>query len=326
MITIYKEKNNKLVNLFKEDNEAKFKCEKRTWIDITFPTESLLKDISEQTKINLPFLLVSLDPEESARTDKEDNDSLIVLDVPVEKELEHKKGNYDTGFETVPFIIVYNENYIVTISKRDTKLVSQFLKKTKIVEPHKHTRFTLYMMFALAQQFIQCLKKIDNESREVEDKLQSSMKNKEIFDLMALNKMLVYFSTALNSDKIVLERLMKSPSFKQFDDDIDLMDDVLVELNQAIEMCTIYRDILSGMMDAFASIISNNLNIVMKVLAIITIVLSIPTLVASFYGMNVKNIPLGDNNYAFWIIIGISAALAVVAGLILYIVEHRRKF
>lgn len=125
---------------------------------------------------------------------------------------------------------------------------------------------------------------------------------------------------------MVLERLMKSSSFRKYEEDNELMDDVLVEFNQAIEMCTIYRDILSGMMDAFASIISNNLNIVMKVLAIITIVLSIPTLVASFYGMNVANIPLGQNEYGFWIVIGISAGLATIAGLVLYFLEHKKRF
>lgn len=119
---------------------------------------------------------------------------------------------------------------------------------------------------------------------------------------------------------------MKSSSFRKYEEDNELMDDVLVEFNQAIEMCTIYRDILSGMMDAFASIISNNLNIVMKVLAIITIVLSIPTLVASFYGMNVANIPLGQNEYGFWIVIGISAGLATIAGLVLYFLEHKKRF
>jgi len=151
------------------------------------------------------------------------------------------------------------------------------------------------------------------------------MKNKELFDLMALNKMLVYFSTALSADKAVLERLMKTPDFKQFSDDYDLMEDVQVELNQAIEMCNIYRDILSGMMDAFASIISNNLNIVMKILAIVTIVLSVPTLVASFYGMNVKDIPLADNNNAFYVILAISAGLSLIAAVILFFIERRHR-
>lgn len=195
MITIYKEELKKLKLIFKEDNDSDFSCTEDSWIDITFPNEKLLKEVAKQTGLDLNFLLVSLDPEETARTDREDNSSLIVLDVPVVKNIEHKKGNYSNGFETVPFIIVYNDKYLVTISKNDTKLIAQFINKTKIVEPNKHSKFTLLLMFALAQQFIQSLKKIDAESKEIEDKLQSSMKNKEIFDLMALNKMLVYFST-----------------------------------------------------------------------------------------------------------------------------------
>ncbi|MFA6755475.1 MAG: magnesium transporter CorA family protein [Bacilli bacterium] len=326
MINVYMESKGKLVSK-KTDNEGTLPAIKPSmWISITAPNANLLKKVAKKTKINLPFLLTSLDSEESARIDKSGDDSLIVLDVPCEKDLDSKtKSNFRKSFTTIPFLIIYNSSYIVTISKKDTGLVDAFLQKTKVCEPHKHVRTTLLFLYALAQEFISYLKKIDAESKDVEAKLHSSMKNKELFDLMALNKMLVYFSTALSADKAVLERLMKTPDFKQFSDDYDLMEDVQVELNQAIEMCNIYRDILSGMMDAFASIISNNLNIVMKILAIVTIVLSVPTLVASFYGMNVKDIPLADNNNAFYVILAISAGLSLIAAVILFFIERRHR-
>lgn len=326
MINVYIEEKGKIVS-YKKDNESKMPPIKtNSWIDITAPNVTLLKKISSKTKLNLKLLMTALDNEESAHIDKIENTNLIVLDVPCEFETPvKKKSNFKKSFKTIPFVIVYNDSYFVTIGKKDTGLISSFFQKIKVCEPHKHVRTTLLVLYTLAQQFIYYLKKIDVESKEVETKLQTSMKNKELFDLMALNKMLVYFSTALSANKTVLDRLMKSPEYKQFEDDFDLMEDVQVELNQAIEMCNIYRDILSGMMDAFASIISNNLNIVMKILAIITIVLSIPTLVASFYGMNVAGIPLAEAKYAFYIIIGISIGLSVIAAIILLFVERKHR-
>lgn len=326
MITVYVEGKDKLIS--KKSTNEDFKTnslKENTWIDITSPSPAILKKVAKKTKLNLSFLMSSLDSEESAHADKEDNDTLIVLDVPSKIDTSDKKNNISLAFETIPFIIVFNESYLVTIAKKDTDLIQMFLNKSRSVEPHKHVRTTLQLMYYLAQQFIANLKKIDAESKDVEAKLHSSMKNKELFDLMALNKMLVYFSTALNADKVVLDRLMKTQDFKKFEDDFDLMDDVQIELNQALEMCAIYRDILSGMMDAFASIISNNLNIVMKVLAIVTIVLSVPTLVASFYGMNVEGIPLSKNPYGFWIVLTISIVLSIIAGLFIWFFDRIKK-
>ncbi len=322
MITIYKEEKNKLVLSKKKDNDP-IRLYKKTWVNVVDPTAEELKKISKSSKIPSDFLLASLDNEESARTDRDGNNVLIVLDVPI---VIRKEENNDdiNAFETIPFVIAYNDDYFVTTCKSDTYLVSQMLTKAKKVEPHKHVRLTLLIMMALAQQFIWCLKQIDKKSKEIENKLHTSQKNKELLELMTLNKMLVYFSTALNSDKAVSEKLKRSKEFTQYTDDLDLMEDVQVEFNQAIEMCSIYRDILAGMMDAFASIISNNLNIVMKVLAIITLVISIPTLIASFWGMNVK-VPLGESDLAFWIIIGISAVSAIVGAIALFILEKRKR-
>lgn len=328
MITFYHEGKDKLEDKkIRNDAFRPAMVRENYWLDITSPSADLLKKIAKKTGLNLSFLMSSLDSEESAHIDHESDSMLVVLDVPSLIEKDDKKSNLKMAFETIPFVIVFNEYYLITISQKDTGLVNSFLTKSRQVEPHKHIRTVLQIMYYLAQQFISGLKKIDNESKEVEGKLHTSMKNKELFDLMALNKMLVYFSTALNADKIVLDRLMKSPDFRKFEADSELMDDVQIELNQATEMCNIYRDILAGMMDAFASIVSNNLNIVMKMLAIITIVLSVPTLVASFYGMNVEGIPLSDNPQGFWIVFSISVVLALIAGAFIWFYDRikRRK-
>ena len=154
----------------------------------------------------------------------------------------------------------------------------------------------------------------------MQNELHKSMKNKELIQLLSLEKSLVYFSTSLTSNEMVLDKMMKLGYIKKYQDDVDLLEDVIVENKQAIEMCNIYRDILSGTMDAFASVISNNLNIVMKMLTAITIIISIPTLIASIWGMNVP-LPLSGNRYGFWIILGVSAGLSAI---IAYIMKKKK--
>jgi magnesium transporter len=322
MITLYKTEKNKLVTIKKGDVLPLFKS--GIWIDISSPTPELLLTISKRTKIPYDFLATSLDPEESGRVDTEGNNTLIVLDVPVEINMEDKNH---LVYETSPFIIVYNSNVFITLHREDIHLAELMASKTKIVETNKHVRMSLHFFMTLAQQFITDLKNIDKESREIEAKLHSSQKNKELFELMALNKMLVYFSTALNANKNVIEKLKRSKEYNKYEDDFDLIEDVQVEMNQANEMCSIYRDILAGMMDAFASIISNNLNIVMKTLAIMTIAISFPTLVASFYGMNVNinSMPLAQDSNAFWIIICISSIIAILIAIALFIFDSLKK-
>ncbi len=290
----------------------------RSWLNVINPTQEILQQLSFKTGINLDFLLTTLDEEETARIDREDGDTLIVLDVPC--------TNEETGeIYTAPFFIIYNLNYYITVYLDNIQLVDSLFSKVKIIEPYKKIRLTLNIIYQLAREFIFYLKKIDKHTKEVEQRLHTSMKNKEIFELMDINKTFVYFQTALNADKAVLSKLLNSPSYKKYEDDLDLMEDTQVELDQATEMCNIYREILTGMMDAFSSIISNNLNIVMKTLAIITLVISIPTLIASIFGMNFDE-PLYDMPYAFYIILGVSLLLSIIAAIVLYYFSnHTRK-
>ncbi|MBU1094428.1 MAG: magnesium transporter CorA family protein [Firmicutes bacterium] len=292
-----------------------------SWIEVTAPTNEEVEWLKAQLNVPTEFIMSALDEEETAHIDTEDNAKLIILDVPLYDPIKNSKNSYTT----TPFAIIHTENHFITVSAQDTDLIKDLFSKNKKIEPHKKVRLTLLFLYRLAMTNISFLKKIDSQTKVVEKELHHSMRNKELFDLMELNKSLVYFSTALNANKVVVHKLTRSPEFKKYEDDLDLLEDTEIEINQAIEMCSVYRDILAGMMDAFASIISNNLNIVMKALAIITIVLSIPTLVASFYGMNFNFIPLSDVRSGFFIAVIGSFILSAVGALFLYRYTNRIK-
>ncbi len=312
MIQIYKEIEKKLV---REDYSSidEINLTQGSWIHLSNPTIDEILKLSDMSGITKDFLLSALDEEESARVDHDDGDTLIVLDTPLMVDDE------SATYTTVPFIIAYNRNYYVTICKHNVALIDELLKKVKIIEPHKHVRLTLNLIYRLATLFIIYLKKINAHTEKLELKLRTSVKNKEVLELMDKNKSLVYFSTALNADKGVLNKLLRSQTYKRFENDFDLMEDTQVEMDQASEMCSIYRDILAGMMDAFASVINNNMNIIMKTLSVVTVILALPTLVASIYGMNFDYIPLDDNPNGFWIILAVCASLAIIGAIILFL-------
>lgn len=320
MITQYYEKNNKLEKHNIEINE-KNELITGSWIDVTNPSNDEVEWIKSRLNVPTEFIMSALDEEETAHIDVEDNAKLIVLDVPLYDPIKNSKNSYTT----TPFAMIHTEEHFITVSPQETVLVKDLFSKVKKIEPHKKVRLTLLFLYRLAMTYIMFLKKIDGQTKEVEHELHHSMRNKELFDLMDLNKSLVYFSTALNANKVVVHKLTRSAEFKKYEDDLDLLEDTEIEINQAIEMCSVYRDILAGMMDAFASIISNNLNIVMKALAVITIVLSIPTLVASFYGMNFNFIPLANVKSGFLIAVFGSFVLSAFGAFLLYRYTNKIK-
>lgn len=304
MLNIYKTIGDSLYTL---DN-----IEDNAWINLTNPTEDELDFIVEKLKVERDFLNAALDEEESARVDIEGEQILILVDTPsIEKTDEH------IIYETLPLGIVLTEKNIITVCLKNSIVLDQFEKNSvRTFTTNKKFRFIYQILYRNAQRYLLYLRQIDKMSDQVEKKLHKSMKNKELIQLLDLEKSLVYITTALKANEVVLEKILKLDIIKKFPDDIDLLDDVIVENKQAIEMANIYSGILSGMMDAFASVISNNLNIVMKVLASITIIMSIPTIFASFYGMNVINIPFSGSPYGFYIVIGMSALTSLIAGLI----------
>ena len=322
MIKIYKEIAKKLEVSEIDSSQRDFLIEKGSWLSLKELTSERMELVAKKTGIPQHLLISAFDEEETARIDNESGSVLIVIDVPcLAKPNDGEEGTY----ETEPFIIAYNDDYFVTICQTDDKLIRDLLVRSNLIEPQKHVRLALQLIYQMSKEFISYLKQIDAHTKDIERRLHSSMKNKELFELMAINKSLVYFSTALHADRKVLNRLLNSPAYKKFDNDLDLMEDTAVELDQALEMCQIYTGLLSGMMDAFPSIINNNLNIVMKTLAVITIVISIPTLVASFYGMNFKDIPLNEHPYGFWIIIVIAILLALIGGAILILLTKNGR-
>lgn len=318
MITIFKENGKEVLRNDYEDISG-IEIESGSWIHISNPTVDIINKVCELTSISNELLLCALDDEESARVDNDDGDTLIVLDTPLA--IDESNANYTT----VPFIIGYNRSYYVTICKHDVPLINDLFRKVKVIEPHKHVRLTLYFVNVLASIFITFLKRINTHTENLETKLRTSTKNKELLELMDTNKTLVYFSTALNADKGVLSRLLRSQTYKKFESDFDLMEDTQVEMDQAIEMCSIYRNILSGMMDAFASIINNNMNVIMKTLTVVTIIISLPTLVASIYGMNVNDMPLAENKFGFWIVLSICIIFALIGSIVLLYIGRDKK-
>ena len=209
-------------------------------------------------------------------------------------------------------MIVVRDDYFITVCLKKTPILDKFIKqKIKNFSTFKKTRFILQIFFENSVSFLDHLKKLNRETEIAELALQKSMKNKELIKLLSLEKGLVYFTTSIKSNEIVMERTMTRKIIKLYEEDEDILEDAIIENKQAIEMSQIYSSILSGMMDAYASIISNNLNIVMKFLASATIILSFPTLIASIWGMNIS-LPLEGSPYGFGIIMGVSVVLSAV--------------
>lgn len=285
--------------------------EKGCWINLVAPTEQEINTISQAVKISDEFIRYPLDQEERARIDIDDELILIVEDVPID---ETPNDLDDEAFSTIPLgMIVVRDDFFITVCSRENQIIKDFEAcKIKGVFTFKKTRFILQIMYRTATSYLSHLKLINKETDKTVDRLQKSMRNEELIKLLALQKSLVYFTTSLKANEIVMEKILRGHVIKMYDEDEDILEDAIVENKQAIEMGTIYRDILSGTMDAYASVISNNLNIVMKFLAGITIVFAIPAAIAGIWGMNV-NVPFADSPYGFWIVCAITAVITLIA-------------
>lgn len=288
-------------------------AEEGSWVALTNPTQDELIEVSEQFGIDLDDLKGPLDEEERSRIAVEEKYTLIILDIPTTEERGGKESFY-----TIPFGIYLTQEHIITVCLVDTPVLTVFMDgRMRNFRTQKRTRFLYQMLYRNAAMFLQFLRIIDKKSNEVEKKLHISQRNQELIEMLELEKGLVYITTSLRGNEMVLEKLMRNTSIPRYEDDEELLEDVIIENKQAIEMAKIYSDILSGTMDAFASVISNNLNIVMKFLSVITIVLTVPTIVTSAFGMNVGGIPLEHHPWGFWIICAISFLLTLIAGIII---------
>lgn len=308
MLTIYKTvENGELVNLTN--------FEKGCWIHIVNPSDEEVSHAAQALSLPAEVIKYALDEEESSRIDYDDNYVLVIIKIPV--------VNNDI-YDTLPLGIIITEDCFLTVCLNENPIMDEFIKiRQRDFYTYKKTRFLLQILFKTAAHYLRYLKQIDKKSEEIEKRLHQSMKNEELIQLLKLEKSLVYFTTSLKANEIVMEKLLKSRLLKglrvpvnsgllkMYEEDEDLLEDVITENKQAIEMSEIYSSILSGTMDAYASVISNNLNIVMKLLTSITIVLSIPTLIASLYGMNVP-LPFQQSPFAFTGILVTSFVISLV--------------
>jgi len=288
------------------------KVEKHSLINVISPDKSELEKLSTEMSIPSDFLTDPLDIDERARIEIEDNVLLIVLRIP-----KYDESNPEIPFTTIPAgIILTKDDTIVTISSSDITDILEFGNgKTKGIIAGKRSSVILQIFLRTALLYLKHLKEINRRTGETERELQKSLKNEALVKLLNLEKSLVFFTTSLRSNDLMMERLLKTELLKLTSEDKDMLEDVLIDNRQAIEMANIYSNILSGMMDAFASVISNNLNVVMKILTSITIILMIPTLIASIYGMNI-DLPFQRSSYAFFIVIGLSFTLSLISALI----------
>ncbi len=287
------------------------KLEKGCWINLINPTAQEINTLCNSIGVREEFIRYPLDQEEKARIDVEDDQTLIVIDLPT---VEKNDGEIE-GFTTIPIgMIVVRDDYFITVCTAESPILREFIDcRVKGFFTFKKTRFILQILYKTAVYYLNYLKFINRETDKAENRLQKSMRNQELIRLLELEKSLVYFTTSLKSNEIVMEKLMRSKFIKMYEEDEDILEDAIIENRQAIEMGTIYRDILSGTMDAYASVISNNLNIVMKFLASVTIVISIPTIVSSIWGMNVAGLPFANDAFGFIKVMGIAFLTSLIA-------------
>lgn len=284
--------------------------QKGSWISLVSPSETEIKKVCQSLNIQEDFIRDALDFEEKARidTEEDDNTTLFVVDVPI-----IEKNQDNEIFTTMPLgMIVVRDDYFITVCLRKNKIIEDFEKtKVKDFQTYKKSKLIFQILYLNSSYYLSYLKQINKETEIAEYILKNSMKNKELLKLLSLEKSLVYFTTSLKSNELVMEKTMRGKIIKLYEEDEEILEDAITENRQAIEMSKIYSDILNGTMDAYASIISNNLNGVMKFLTSITIVLAIPTMISSFWGMNVE-LPFQMNRFGFPIMLVISIALTLI--------------
>ncbi|MDK0760779.1 magnesium transporter CorA family protein [Clostridium perfringens] len=284
------------------------------WVNIIAPSQEELLLISKKTGVHLEFLRAPLDDEETSRIEIEGDFILIIVDIPF-TEMEDNSLTYDT----YPLAIIHTKNELITVCLKNSKVLTDFSSnKVRNFYSFKKSRFILQILNRVSTYYLLYLRQIDKKSIMIEKRLHKSMKNRELVQLHSLSKSLVYFSTSLKSNEITLEKMLKLDVIQRYEEDKDVLEDVIIENKQAIEMTDIYSNILGSTMDFFASVISNNLNIVMKVLASVTILMSTLTVISGIYGMNFDYLPLLHHPYGFHIIMTLSVILCGVIAFILY--------
>ncbi|MEG0290671.1 MAG: magnesium transporter CorA family protein [Erysipelotrichaceae bacterium] len=284
------------------------------WINLVNPSEDEIAMITSRYKIDAEDIKASLDNEEYSRVESFKDYSLILVDVPL-KEIRHENNAYTT----LPLSIIFNDNCIITTSLKDTGILNPFFEGSGYYNTAKRMRFIYQILYRIAVVYQTYLRLIDHKRREMEAELNNRTKKSDLIQLHELESNLVYFAMSLRANDIVLHKLQSSDKMERYNDDLELLNDTMIENRQAIEMTNIYRSVLSGTRELFASILDNNLNTVMKLMTSITLIMSIPTVISGFYGMNVngKGIPFASTPNAFIYITIATLFICAIIALIL---------
>ena len=293
--------------------------ERGCWVNVVSPNTDERSWLEGNLGIMPEFVQSSLDDEEKSHVDFDDDTGqvLVVLDCPYiedDLELEHPSiVQYDT--HPLSLLFLPERDMLVSVSLRESDIVEAFTQgRVRQMNTNQRTRLLLQMLLRISQRYLACLRNIDRQFSANERELRESMRNQELIKMLGFEKSLVYFSTSLKSMEATLTRISSGRFIKLYEDDRDLLEDVFIEIRQAMEMCTVLTGVLNGTMNTFANMISNNLNLTMRTLTIVTIVLSIPTMVFSFYGMN-THLPLDEA----WIFPFVLSAVASVAVIVFFI-------
>jgi magnesium transporter len=304
MLTIYKTTEQGLEQLDSVANGS--------WVKVIDPTAEEIQKLADWG-VDADYINYSLDRDEMPRIEREDDYTFILVRIP------HRQPDNDIPYITIPLGILIKGNLVVTICRYEKDMFKVLAEgKYRSLKTGKRYRFALYIFLETATRYLTHLREINRITESLEDQLQKSTRNREVLELLKYQKSLTYFATALRSNEVMMERVQRMQIFNYYEEDQELLEDVLTENQQAIQMTNIATDLLAALMDAFASIISNNLNSVMKILAALTIVTALPGTVGAFFGMNVP-LPLSDTSpYSFFTILGISIALSAIATFIFY--------
>ncbi|MEO8583084.1 MAG: magnesium transporter CorA family protein [Flavitalea sp.] len=282
-----------------------------SWVNITPPLKhEEFSELSSSLDIPLDFLTDSLDIDERSRFEEEDKVKLVVIKTPTEN---NSFNESDAYYITIPICIILTHNQIVTVNSFDNGAIKKFLNTFQNRHSDKKNMMVLKIFEKIIQAYMQTLKEINVRRNVLEQKLYAANRNEHLLQLMRIQKSLVYFVTALRSNEMLLMKLDRTNFLGLQEEEKEILSDLIVDNSQALEMANIYTNILSSTLDAFASIIANNQNEVLKRLSVITIVLSFPALVASIYGMNVP-IPYASSPYAFYIPVSLSLLISLIIG------------
>jgi magnesium transporter len=303
MIQYFKNINHQTVAITKPENGS--------WVNIIPPLkQEEFSELSQSLDIPLDFLTDSLDIDERSRFEEEDNVKLIVIKTPTEN---NSFNESDAYYITIPICIILTHNQIVTVNSFDNGALKKFLTTFQNRHPDKKNMMVLKIFEKIIQAYMEFLKEINVRRNVLEQKLYAANRNEQLLQLMRIQKSLVYFVTALRSNEMLLMKVERTNFLGLNEEEKEILHDLIVDNSQALEMANIYTNILSSTLDAYASIIANNQNEVLKRLSVITIVLTFPVLVASIYGMNVP-IPYAGSPYAFYIPVSLSLVISLIIG------------